>query len=155
MKGYRFLGVGGNQSAQGNLPRRVWNRQTKFTYNHWLAALVKVKCSSTNQPASPLEQCAIPIQNRIGPTKSPGPAGAQTGDPLHRKRELYQCATLLHVVMGNYLQIISMSVMPFCRGWAVYPFPIPVSPELRFVFSWVLSSLSSPAVLPLHWLSYI
>ena len=30
-----------------NLPRRVWNRQTKFTYNHWLAALVKGKCTST------------------------------------------------------------------------------------------------------------
>ena len=26
-----------------NLPRRVWNRQTKFTYNHWLAALVKAR----------------------------------------------------------------------------------------------------------------
>ena len=30
-----------------NLPRGVWNRQTKLTYNHWLAALVKGKCSST------------------------------------------------------------------------------------------------------------
>ena len=29
-----------------NLPRRVWNQQTKLTYNHWLAALVKGKCSS-------------------------------------------------------------------------------------------------------------
>ena len=26
---------------------RVWNQQTKFTYNHWLAALGKGKCSST------------------------------------------------------------------------------------------------------------
>ena len=30
-----------------NLPRQEWNRQTKLTYNHWLAALVKWKCSST------------------------------------------------------------------------------------------------------------
>ena len=30
-----------------NLPRRIWNRQTKFIYNHWLAALVKGKFSST------------------------------------------------------------------------------------------------------------
>ena len=30
-----------------NLPRRAWNRQTKFTYNHRLAALVKGKCKST------------------------------------------------------------------------------------------------------------
>ena len=29
-------------------------------------------------------------------TKTPGPNGAWTGDLLHRKRELYQCATLLH-----------------------------------------------------------
>ena len=29
------------------LQRRVWNRQTKLTYNHWLVALVKEKCSST------------------------------------------------------------------------------------------------------------
>ena len=30
-----------------NPPRRVWNWQTKLTYNHWLTALVKGKCSST------------------------------------------------------------------------------------------------------------
>ena len=49
MKGFRFLGVGGNRTGVPgeNLPRRAWNRQTKLTYNHWLAALVKGKCSST------------------------------------------------------------------------------------------------------------
>ena len=47
MRGLWFLGVGGNGVPGENLPRRVWNRQTKFTYNHWLAALVKGKCSST------------------------------------------------------------------------------------------------------------
>ena len=36
MKGGRFLGVGGNRSAR-----------KKLAYNHWLAALVKGKCSST------------------------------------------------------------------------------------------------------------
>ena len=30
-----------------NIPRRVWNRQTKFPNNHWLVALVTGKCSST------------------------------------------------------------------------------------------------------------
>ena len=30
-----------------NLPMRVWNRQIKLTYDHWLAALMKGKCSST------------------------------------------------------------------------------------------------------------
>ena len=32
-----------------NLPRRVWNRQTKFTCSHWLAAMGKGECSSTKQ----------------------------------------------------------------------------------------------------------
>ena len=40
MEWFWFLGVGGNR-------RQVWNWQTKFTHNHWLAALVKGKCSST------------------------------------------------------------------------------------------------------------
>ena len=30
-----------------NLPRRVWNGQTKFTYNYWRAALMRGKCLRT------------------------------------------------------------------------------------------------------------
>ena len=30
-----------------NLPRWVWNWQTKLMYNYWQAAMVKGKCSST------------------------------------------------------------------------------------------------------------
>ena len=70
MKGFRFLGVGGIRSAwRENLPRRVWNRQTKFTHNHWLASLHwwKESVQALNQPALPLQQCAILIQTRIGP----------------------------------------------------------------------------------------
>ena len=47
MKEFRFLGVGETGVPGENLPSQMWNRQTKFTYNHWLAALVKGKCSST------------------------------------------------------------------------------------------------------------
>ena len=32
---------------QENLPRLVWNRPTKLTYNHWLVPLVEGKCLST------------------------------------------------------------------------------------------------------------
>ena len=39
----------GTVSGQ-NLPRWVWNPQTKFTYNHWLAALVKGKCIRSTKP---------------------------------------------------------------------------------------------------------
>ena len=35
------------ECPEKTLPRPVWNRQTKFSYNHWLAALVKWKCMST------------------------------------------------------------------------------------------------------------
>ena len=45
MKGFRFLDVGENRSARRKTTR-AGNRQTKLTYNHWLAALVKGKCSS-------------------------------------------------------------------------------------------------------------
>ena len=78
MKGFRFVGVGGNRSAGENLPRRVWNRQTKFTYNHWLAALVKGKCSSTKPTRLATGVVCHPDteqteQNR--PYKIPWPAG--------------------------------------------------------------------------------
>ena len=39
---YEETGVPGE-----NLPRRVWNQQTKLMYNYWQAALVKGKCLST------------------------------------------------------------------------------------------------------------
>ena len=50
--------------------RWVWNQQIKFTYNHWLAALVKGKCTSTKPT------CFITGSR---PTKSVGPAGIEPG----------------------------------------------------------------------------
>ena len=77
MKGFRFLGVGGNRSARGeNLPRQVWKRQTKFTYNHWLAALVKGKCSSTKPTRLATGIVCHPDSEQNRPYKiPPGPAG--------------------------------------------------------------------------------
>ena len=33
-----------------NLPRQVWNRQTKLTFNYWLAALVKKESVPSTKP---------------------------------------------------------------------------------------------------------
>ena len=57
-----------------------------------------------------LWQRLILIQNRIGPTKSPVPAGVWTRDLLHRKRELYQCATLLSLFQFDHYLFLK------CRG---------------------------------------
>ena len=71
MKGFRFSGVGGNRSALGeNLPRWVWNRQTKLTYNHWLAALVKGKCLSTKPT-----HLATGVVYHPDTEQNPGPTG--------------------------------------------------------------------------------
>ena len=45
----QHIGLGGIGVPVENLPRHAWNLQTKYTYtyNYWLAALVKWKCSST------------------------------------------------------------------------------------------------------------
>ena len=58
-----------------NLSRRVWNRQTKFTYNHWLAALVKGKCLSTKPICLATGVVYNPDTEQNRPTKSPGPTG--------------------------------------------------------------------------------
>ena len=57
-----------------NLPRWVWNRQTKFTYN-WLAALVKGKCSSTKPIRLATGVVCNPDTEQNRPIKSPGSVG--------------------------------------------------------------------------------
>ena len=54
-----------------NLPRQVWNRQTKFTYNHWLAALVKGKCTSTKPTCFATGVVCHPDTERNRPYKIP------------------------------------------------------------------------------------
>ena len=59
------------------------------TTNHWLAALVKGKCSSTKPTRLPTGVVCHPDTEQNRPTKSNGPTGNLTRDLLHRKRELY------------------------------------------------------------------
>ena len=54
-----------------NLPRQVWNWQTKFTYNHWLAALVKGKCLSTKPIYLATGVVCHPDKEQNRPTKIP------------------------------------------------------------------------------------
>ena len=47
-KGVRFLNCSMKpECPEKDLPKWVWNRQTKFTYNYWQAAFLTGKCSST------------------------------------------------------------------------------------------------------------
>ena len=61
-------------------------------YNHWPAALVRALNQRTRLATGVV--CHPKIQNRISPTKSPDPARNWTGDLLHRKRKLHQCAII-------------------------------------------------------------
>ena len=67
-----------------NLPRRVWNQQTKFTYNHLLAALVKGECSSTKPTCLATGVVCHPDTEQNRPSKIPWPC-----------RELNQGSTAL------------------------------------------------------------
>ena len=49
----------------------VWNRQAKFTYNHWLAALVKGKCSSTKPTCLTTGVMCYPDTEQNRPYKPP------------------------------------------------------------------------------------
>ena len=85
-----------------NLPRRVWNRQTKFTYNHRLAALVKGKGTS-NKPTRLVTGVVChpdTEQNRPPPTKSTGPAGGlNRGPTAPQARTLPVCHTTPYSVL--------------------------------------------------------
>ena len=95
MKGFRFLGVGGNRSARReNLPRRVWNQQTKFTYNHWLAALVKGKCWSTKPTRLATGVVCHPDSEQNRPYKIPWPCRELNREPTApQARTLPACNT--------------------------------------------------------------
>ena len=51
------------------LPRQVWNQQTKFTCNYWVAASVKEKWSSTKPARLTIGVVCQPVINPIGPQK--------------------------------------------------------------------------------------
>ena len=85
-----------------NLPHRVWNQQTKFTYNHWLAALVKGKCLSTKPTHLAAGVVCYPDTEQNRPYKIPWPCQELNRGLLHCRRELYQCATQLTVLFTKF-----------------------------------------------------
>ena len=77
-----------------NLPKQVWNRQTKFTYNHWLAALVKGKCSSTKPTHLATELVCHPDSEQNRPYKVPWPCRElNRGPTTTQARTLPVCHT--------------------------------------------------------------
>ena len=77
-----------------NLPRRVWNRQTKLTYNHWLAALVKGKCSSTKPTHLATGVTCHPDTEQNRPYKIPWSCrGLNRGPTAPQARTLPVCHT--------------------------------------------------------------
>ena len=81
-----------------NLPWRVWNWQTKFTYNHWLAALLKGKCSSTKPTCLATGVVCHPDTEQNRPYNIPKSRGLNWGPTAP-----HQCATLLHI---DYFKMI-------------------------------------------------
>ena len=81
-----------------NLPRRVWNRQTKFTYNHWLAALVKGKCTSTKPTRLATGVVCHPDTEQNRPYKIPWSyRGLNRGPTAPQARTLPVCHTTTNV----------------------------------------------------------
>ena len=79
-----------------NLPMWLWNRQTKFTYNHRLAALVNGKCLSTKPShlATGLVCHPDTVQNK--PYKIPWPCRELNRGPIAPQAKiLLVCHTTL------------------------------------------------------------
>ena len=77
-----------------NLPRRVWNRQIKFTYNHWLAALVEGKCSNTKPTILATGVVCHPDKKQNKPYKIPWPCQElKRGPTAPQARTLPVCHT--------------------------------------------------------------
>ena len=109
MEGFQFLGVGATEVPGENLPRRVWNQQNKFTYNHWLAALVKRKCSSTKPTRLAIVVVCHPDTEQNRPYKIPWPCHSNW-----LQWELYQYATLLHNSIASSVNHIEVCCIRIC-----------------------------------------
>ena len=90
-----------------NLPRRVWNRQTKLTYNHWLATLVKGKCLSTKPtlPATGVMCHPDTEQNRPYKTRPWPCRGLNWRPTAPQARTLPVCHTTPHYYIHDTGQI--------------------------------------------------
>ena len=85
-----------------NLTRRVWNRQTKFTYNHWLAALVKGKCMSTKSTRLATGVVCHPDTKQNRPNKIPWSClDLNRGPTAPQARTLPVCHTTPYVLFTH------------------------------------------------------
>ena len=93
--GVRFLGVGWNGGAWRKPTKGGYGiRQTKFTYNHWLAALVKGKCTSTKPTHLATGVVCHPDTERNRPYKIPWSCrGLNRGPTAPQARTLPVCHT--------------------------------------------------------------
>ena len=95
-----------------NLPRRVWDRQTKFTYNHWLAALVKGKCLSTKPTRLATGEVCHPDSQQYRPNKIPWPCWELDQGPIApQARTLPLCHTT--PIFGNETSIFFLFICLF------------------------------------------
>ena len=101
MEGFSFFGVGGNRSAQRKPTEAGMESANQIhIQTHWLASLVKGKCTSTKPTHFATGVVCHPDTEQNRPTKFPWFAGNWTGDLLHHTQELYQCATLLIIIIS-------------------------------------------------------
>ena len=93
-EGVRFLGVGGNRSARRKPTKAGMESATKFTYNHWLAALVKGKCTSTKPTRLATGVVCHPDTEQNWPYKIPWSCrDLNQGPPAPQARTLPVCHT--------------------------------------------------------------
>ena len=113
-----------------NLPSRVWNKKTKFTYYHWLAALVKGKCLRTKPICLATGVVCHPDTEQNSQTtctKSPDPAGNWPGTYCTASKSSTSVShySTLHgnvlFTLVGYIFSIEFSVIVTCRiKWFVF-----------------------------------
>ena len=105
-----------------NLPRRVCNRQTIFTYNHWLAALVKGKCSSTKPTRLATGVVCHLDSGQNRPYKIPWPCRDLNRRPTApQARTLPVCHTTPSIVYSCKVSSIDTSLSLHARGCKFEP----------------------------------
>ena len=124
-EGVRFLGVGGNWSAQRKpIPIKV-GMESANQIHHWLVALVKGKCTSRalNQPASPLEYMCHPDTEQNRPYNIPWSCrGLNQGPTAPQARTLPVCHTTLPLYQPISAQF-RQSAPSFCKSW-IWPWDV-------------------------------
>ena len=104
-----------------NLPRRVWNRQNKYTYNYCLAALVKGKCSSTKPTPLATGVVCHPDSQQNRPYKIPWPCWElNRGPTAPQARTLPVCHTTPTTAM--LILMLHLGIMILTGGSVVQRF---------------------------------